>query len=813
MWTLSALERLGADLRYAVRHLARRPTWTLVVVSTLALGIGANTAIFTLIDSMLFKPASWNKDNRLVWVVSLATNSGRMSYADYITYRDRATTLTGVLAFGGSGVSVGSAHPQRVLSGFVSGNYFDVLGLRPVVGRTFRPDEDAETGGQPVAVLSHAFWTEQFAADPRVVNTVVTINGQPFTIIGVAPPGFTGVAYANDAEHLWLPLAMHGTVMRTGAASPAASTSRWLRVVGRLRDGATAAQAAAELRVIGQQAVPAGTRSDREKGTRVVPVRGGLNPWEQRELAPVFGLIAIVPLLVLLVACTNVANLLMSRNLSRSKELAMRLAIGASRARLVRLLLTESLVLALLSAVVGFAFSFGVIRLMMRFGNLPTDDLHLLTPDGRALFATTLLAIATTLVFGLAPALTVTKAALLPALKEEGGTTSGRGARLRRAFVVAQVAGSLVLLIAAGLFVQSLSKALRVDLGFDPRGVVTASFATDLQGYPPERRDAFIGQFLERARAVPGVTSAGMTSGLPLSGRTRAAAVATDATPAPTSASMTSVSPQYFQTMRVPFMRGREFSRADTPEGPPVAIVDETLARRLWPNGDPVGQRLRPTSSPQEPWREVVGVVRDVKSGPSPTCQAASTTCRSNNAPRRHCPSWSARPAIRPPRCRRSRSIARTLDRDLPLFQAQTFEEAVRQAAILHRSAASLFSVFGILALLLASIGVYGVAAHAVSLRTREIGIRMSLGARPRDVLWLFVREGLSLSLIGIAIGLGISAAFSSVLTAFLFGLTATDTMTFIGGATTLALVAVIATYLPARRAARVDATSALRHQ
>jgi predicted permease len=418
MWILSALERVGGDVRHAVRGLARRPTWTLVVVSTLALGIGPNTAIFTLIDSMLFKPASWNRDNRLVWVVSLATHSGRMSYADYITYRDRAPTLSGVLAFGGSGVSVGSAHPQRVLSGFVSGNYFDVLRLRPVVGRTFLPDEDAETGGQPVAVLSHAFWTEQFAADPRVVNTVVTINGQPFTIIGVAPPGFTGVAYANDAEHLWLPLAMHGVVMRTGAASPAASTSRWLRVVGRLQDGATAAQAAAEVGVIAQQSLPAGTRSDRERGMRVVPVRGGLNPWEQRELAPVFGLIAIVPLLVLLVACTNVANLLMARNRSRSKELAIRLAIGASRTRLVRLLLTESLVLALPSAVVGFVFSFGVIRLMMRFGNLPTDDLHLLTPDSRALVATTLLAIATTLVFGLAPALTVTKVALLPALKE-----------------------------------------------------------------------------------------------------------------------------------------------------------------------------------------------------------------------------------------------------------------------------------------------------------------------------------------------------------------------------------------------------------
>ena len=530
-------------------------------------------------------------------------------------------------------------------------------------------------------------------------------------------------------------------------------------------------------------------------------------------MMPVFGLIAIVPLLVLLVACTNVANLLMSRNLSRSKELAMRLAIGASRARLVRLLLTESLVLALLSAVVGFAFSCGVIRLMMRFGDLPTDDLLLLTPDSRALFATTLLAIATTVVFGLAPALTVTNTALLPALNEEGGTTSGRGARLRRAFVVAQVAGSLVLLIAAGLFVQSLSKAVQVDLGFDPRGVVTASFATDLQGYPAERRDAFISQFLERARAVPGVTSAGMTSGLPLSGRTRAAAVATDATPAPASASMASVSPDYFQTMRVPFRRGRDFSRADSPDGPPVAIVDETLTRRLWPNGDPVGQRLRSTTDRQEPWREVVGVVRDVKS--------ASLTAASGGeyyVPLQQRPGTPLSLVVRTsgdPAAALSSvaEIARTLDRDLPLFQAQTFEEAVRQAAIRHRSAAALFSVFGILALLLASIGVYGVAAHAVSLRTREIGIRMSLGARTKDVLWLFVREGLSLSLIGIAIGLAISAAFSSVLTAFLFGLTATDTITFIGGATTLAFVAVMATYLPARRAARVDAAIALRHQ
>lgn len=490
----------------------------------------------------------------------------------------------------------------------------------------------------------------------------------------------------------------------------------------------------------------------------------------------------------------------------------MRRAIGASRGQLIRLLLTESLVLALLSAAAGFTVSFGLIAVISHYGDMAADVPGLLTPDARALVATTTLAIVTTVVFGLAPALTATKFDLLPALKADGWTStaaSGR-TRLRRVFVIAQVAVSLALLIAAGLFLQSLSKAMRVDLGFEPRGVVTVSFAPDLQGYTAARRDGFVAQLLERASSVPGARSAAVTGSLPLSGRTQGGQVVTESTEAPAHVTVASVSPRYFETMRVPLVRGRDFSTADTADAALVAIVNETLARRLWPGGDPIGQRLR-SAGGTEPWRDVIGVVRDAKSAElteSPPGVYYVPVAQCVDSPL----SLVVRTAGDPAAALTSiTEIVRGLDRDLPLFEAQTLEEGVRQAVTLQRASASLFGVFGGLALLLAAIGVYGVAAHSVSLRTREVGIRMSLGARTTDVLRMFVRESVSLSLIGVAIGLGISAAASKLLASFLFGLTATDTMTFAGAAAILCLVTVGASYLPARRAASIDPIVALR--
>jgi putative ABC transport system permease protein len=771
--------------------------------------------MFTLVDAMLLKPAPWNKSDRVVWIAGLtgrSANPRNMSYPDYLAYRDRATTLSGVAAEGGTAMSIGSGHPQRVLGGLVSGNYFDVLGIRAQVGRTFAPDEDTAPGAHPVIVLSHALWTAQFGADPRAIGTRVTINGQPFTIIGVAPRGFTGASFASDPYQLWMPMAMQGAAMPTDAGLLTDANEAWLRIVGRLRDDVSAAEADAEARVIARHVNAPQTPADQEKSARVLPMRGGLTPWEQQSLAPMFGLVSIVPTLVLLVACANAANVLMAHHTARRREFAMRRAIGASRGRLVRQLVTESLVVALLAGLVGFGASFVLSAVIVHFGEVPSDIAALLAPDGRTLFAATAIAVAAVVIFGLAPALTTTGFDLLPVLKDEGTmSTAARGpARLRRSLVVAQVALSLTLLVAAGLFFQSLSRTLRVDPGFDPKGLAIVSFDLNLQGYTPDRRATFVARFVERAAALPDVTSAATTDILPLGGEMYGGTVVSQDGTSSSKASLASVSPRYFETLGLPVARGREFTSAEIAANAPVAIVNETLARSLWPGVDPLGKRVRAAES-KEPWREVVGVARDAKYlfltetplgayyVPHPPRSAGTLVVRTAGSPRTALASLT--------------NIARDLDPELPLFRAQTMEERIRRTVKLRRAVVSLLGVFGALTLLLASVGIYGVAAHSVSMRTREVGIRMSLGARAGDVLRMIVRENLSLSLIGVAIGLGISAVGSMMLASYLFGVTSADAATFVGGALVLCLVSLIASYLPARRAARLDPLLALRRE
>ncbi|PYQ73835.1 MAG: hypothetical protein DMG04_12465 [Acidobacteria bacterium] len=815
VWGFTELERIGGDLRQAVRRVGHCPARTLVVVLTLALGIGAMTSMFTLVDVMLLKPAPWNKAGPLVWIAGLKGRSGgtrNVSYPDYLVYRDRATTLSGVTAYGGTAMSVGGRQPQRVLGGLVSGNYFDVLGIRVQIGRTFASNEDTVPADHAVVVLSDALWKTQFGADPRVIDTRVTINGHPFTIIGVAPRGFTGVAYADDPEQLWVPMAMQRVAMPTSRALVNDPNAGWLRVVGRLRDRTTTAQADAEMRVIAKQLNPPDTSRSQEKSARVLPVRGGMTPWEQDSLAPMFELISIVPALVLLVACANVANVLMAYHLSRRREFAMRRAIGASRGRLIRLLLTESVILAVLAGVAGFAVSFGLSALIVHYGEVPTDVSVLLTLDSRALLAATAVAVLTIVVFGLAPAVTATKFDVLPALKNEGtaSTTSPGPARLRRIFVIAQVAVALALVITAGLFLQSFSRAMRVDPGFDPLGLVTVSFDLNLQGYTPARRDAFVLQFVERAAALPNVISAATADILPLGGEMVGATLVSEGRNNSAHATVASISPRYFETLDLPLVLGREFTRADSAADAPMAIVNETLARRLWPGMDPVGKRVHVADS-KEPWREVIGVARDAKYlfltesargayyVPLRPQSAASLVVRAAGDARAALSSLTA--------------IARDLDPNLPLFNLHTMDERIRRSLNLRRAVVSLLGVLGGLTLLLASIGIYGVATHNVSARIREIGIRMSLGARATDVLRMIVRENLSLALIGVTIGLVISAASSIILASFLFGVSSADTATFAGGSAMLCGVSIVATYIPARRAAHLDPLLALRHE
>ncbi|HEX2445109.1 MAG TPA: ABC transporter permease [Vicinamibacterales bacterium] len=815
VWGFAELERVGGDLRQAVRRVVQHPARTLVVVLTLALGVGATTAMFTLVDAMLLRPAPWNTSGRVVWIVGFEGRSAgprNLSYPDYLGYRDRATTLSGVAAEGGTAMVIGSRQPQRVLGGIVSGNYFDVLGLHAQVGRTFAPDEDAAPGAYPVVVLSDGLWTGQFGADPGVIGTRVAINGQPFTIIGVAPRGFTGAAFATNPYQLWVPMAMQGAAMPRGAGRLIDASQAWLLVVGRLRDGVTAAEADAEARVIARQMHSPRTPADQEKSARALPMRGGLSPWEQESLAPVFGLVSIVPALVLLVACANAANVLMAHHTARRREFAMRRAVGAFRGRLVRQLVAESFVLALLAGLAGFGASFVLSALIVHFGGVPSDVSALLALDGRALLAATAVAVGAVVLFGIAPALTTTRFDVVPVLKDEGTTsTASRGSgRLRRDFVVAQVAPPLTLLVTTGLFFQSLLRAMRVDPGFDPNGLATVSFDLDLQGYAPDRRAAFAARFIERASALPDVTSVAAADILPLGGEMYGGTIVSDNGASSSRVSVAHVSSRYFETLGLPIVRGRAMTPAEVAANAPVAIVNETLARSVWPGVDPLGRQVRPDGA-NEPWREVVGIARDAKYlfltesplgayyAPLPLPSGGTFVIRATGSPRAALASMT--------------DIARDLDPQLPIATAQTMEERIRRTVTLRRAVVSLLSVLGALTLLLASVGIYGVAGHSVSMRTREVGIRISLGARASDVLRMIIRENLSLSLFGVAIGLGISAVTATMLASYLFGVTAADPATFAGSGVILCLVSLVASYLPARRAARLDPLLALRRE
>jgi len=802
------------DLRFACRTLLRNPVFTAGAVLTLALGIGVNSTIFTLANAMLFRPmGAIQSPSTLVWISGLWRDTNRttgMSYAEFSEYASRSgDAFSSVMAFAPASFSVaGGTEPRRVRGHLVSEAYFSTLGVVPALGRLLQPG-DHLPAAEPRVVLGYRLWQQRFGGDSAVVQRPITINGQPFAIVGVAPDGFAGPERDQAAE-LWMPIS---TLPRINASQSRWLTEPgifWLHVVGRLREGTSIEEARPIAATIASAFEQAHPQTSRNRTATVSNAATGVRPSIRDELLPIAGLLLAVTALVLVIACANVANLLLARGVARSLELSVRRALGATRQRLVRQLLTECLLLGTCSAFLGLLLSFWAADLLA--SRLPESDFGGLVaaPDGRVVLFTALVLCGSVCVFGLIPALTATRGALLPRLRETS-SAGGRLSRLQRTFVVAQLSLSLVLLLAAGLSLRALQKAGAIDLGFNPEHLFTASYDLVLQNYPAERRDAFRQNLRERISALPGVTSAAVANLPPLSG-TMVSTVATSVDdrgqPVEARAYLNAVGPQYFAALELPIVRGRGITDADRRGAPGAAVVNETLAHQLWGAADPLGRSLRLDDDALQ----VVGVARNSKyDEATEEPRAFLYLSLAQHAPLDR-ETILARTAGSPSLIAASvRAQLRALDPALPVFDARTFDDVLRERADKQRGLSALLAAFGSVALLLATLGLYSVMAYAVTRRTREMGVRLALGATPAQLTRLIARDGLRLALIGVAIGSVCAIPLAQLLGALIFGIHVADLGAFAGTCALLVAVALIAALLPARRAARVDPIAALR--
>jgi putative ABC transport system permease protein len=827
-------DEMFQDLRYGARMLLKGKGFSVAAVLCLALGIGANAAIFSLASAVLWRPLPVERPEQLVEIIRGDGMTGNtLSYPDYMAIRERNDTLTGLAISMLTELNLGYGRQSQVIAGeLVSGNYFDVLGAQPALGRAFLPEEDRTPGTHPVVIVSHGFWQNQLGGDPQLVGKSIRLNNQQYTVIGVAPAGFRG-ANAPFGTAVWLPAMMIEATMSVRQTPPPLNDrGHEFAAFGRLKPGVALEQARAELETVNRQLelanpLPAARiRANPDRSLNLVRLRGlivYLQPMARKATA----LLSAVVGLVLLIACANVANLLLARAAARRKEIAVRLALGAARMRLIRQLLTESFLLALLGAVAGLMIAFLINQALMALQPpVPAAwnfqiDLRL---DAQALGFTVLLTFVTALIFGLAPALQASKPDLVPALKDETPALA-RGPRylrwlsLRNTLVVAQVAVSLVLLVGAGLFIRSLRHVQRLDLGFKTGDRLALTLDLAKQGYDEAKTGEFVAQAVERLNALPGVESASAANFLPLGVLRLGAQIEVDGRPTPPNTQPTfgtdqAVGLNYLRAMGMLLARGRDFTARDTDGAPRVVMINEWMARHLFPNEDPLGKRLRigAPSAPlsEAPLCEIVGVVEDVRfdlgerSGPvvyRPLAQHAfqsiTLIVHTKGDPKAQIAAV--------------RGAVQAIDDNLPAQDIKTLEETVSLQFWPARMLAGLLAVLGSAGLMLASIGVYGVMSYAVAQRTYEIGVRMALGAQSRDVLKLVVGQGMGLTLAGAAIGLALAAAATRYLSSLLYGVGATDPATFAGVASFLLCVALLACYLPARRATKVDPLAALR--
>ncbi len=836
------METLFQDLRYGFRTFLKNPGFAAVAILSLALGIGANTAIFSFVNAVLLRPLPVTSPDELMFVFSGRSDSPFItaSYPDYVDFRDRNEVFTDMACFSGVAVSLASDDRTDLVQGaIVSGNYFDVLGVRPVQGRAFSPEEDQTPGTHPVLVASYALWQQRFGGDPSFVGKTLALNGRIFTVIGIAPPGFNGAA-VGDTIDFYVPMMMQSLIRppRGGFSGEQNADMlkrrgpRWLDMVGRLRPGVSEDQAQVAMSTLASQLEQAYPDTNRGWIATLFPVSKG-DPGLRSDVLPVAGLLLSVVGLVLLIACFNVANLLLSRATTRRKEISIRLALGASRFRLIRQMMTESVLLSMMGGAVGLLLALWITDLLEKI-NPPANVISIkldLSPDVSVLSFTLGLSIVTGLIFGLVPALQASKPDLIPALKDENATV-GHGTRrlnLRSLFVIGQVGISLVLLIAAGLFLRSLKNAQAINPGFTTDKVLVMPLDINLLKYTKPQGRTFYGQVIEKVEALPGVQSATLARVVPLSGGGRTTNVfiqgqepasnartvdgaSSDDSNRTNTVNANVVGFRYFETLGIPFLRGRDFTGDDREGSPGVVIVNESFARRFWKDEDPVGKRVS-TRGAQGPFFEVIGVVANGKYitlGEEPRSMMYMPLLQNHETGM----TLHVRTSPDPESLAAAvRSEVQSLEKNLPISGIRTMADQMSSSLFPAKMGAILLAIFGSLALLLASVGLYGVMGYSVARRTREIGIRMALGAGRNDVLKMVLKEGMTLVGIGIILGLGAAWFATQLLASFLYGVSVTDPFTFAGVSLLLSGVALVASFVPARRATRVDPLVALRYE
>jgi len=803
------VEEMLQDLRYGARKLRKSPGFTLVAVMTLALGIGANTAIFSVVNAVLLRPLAFDQPEQLVRV--FGTNARRSSfsrphsYPNFSDLRDQNQTFEAMAAYTSASAALsGDDAPEQITGVIASADLFRLLRAKALIGRLLGP-EDEKRGG-PV-VISHGLWQRRFGADPGVVGRVIKLDGREREVVGVTPADFS-FEFVTAAADFWMPIDPASSLYQQRGAI-------FLEAIGRMKPGVSLEQAGSDLSVVAARLEQQYQESNAGIGVRLAAAQEELVGDVRPTLLVLLGAVGFV----LLIACANVANLLLARSAGRHREIAVRRALGAWRGRIVRQLLTESLLLAIAGGVLGLLFALWGVKLISAFVPENVPRFGETSIDLRVLGFTLAASVLTGLLFGIAPALQSSRFDLNEALKDGGrGGSDGRGrTRVRSLLIVAEVALSLVLLIGAGLLIKSFSKLRNTDPGFDPSSTLTASLSLAPVRYDTDEKIAdFYGRLVERVRTLPGVETVGAVNPLPLSENDYAFSFAVIGQPPPPpgqrqSASARFVSPDYFRAQGVPLRAGRVFNEADRAGAPNVLVVNEAFARRHLAGADPLGQRLRLGINGIE--GEIVGVVGDIRgtslaTPAEPEYYVPAAVISSNDLTlviRTATDPATLAPALR--------QVVAEMDKDLPLYDVRTMESLVARSVARQRFSMTLVGVFAVLALLLSAVGIFSVMSFLVAQRTHEIGIRMALGAQARDILSMVIRHGIGLTLVGVALGLAGAFALTRLMSGLLYEVSATDPFVYGGITALLAAVALLACYLPARRATKVDPLIALRYE